>query len=57
MTTRILASTLLLALACVANAQTIDMRHQLAADVSAERIEADIKTLVGFGTRHTLSET
>ena len=25
--------------------------------VSAERIEADIRTLVGFGTRHTLSET
>lgn len=24
---------------------------------SAERIEADIRTLVGFGTRHTLSET
>ncbi len=25
--------------------------------VSAERIERDIRTLVGFGTRHTLSET
>ena len=25
--------------------------------VSAERIEADIRTLAGFGTRHTLSET
>ena len=25
--------------------------------VSAERIEMDIRTLVGFGTRHTLSET
>ena len=25
--------------------------------VSADRIEADIRTLVGFGTRHTLSET
>ena len=34
-----------------------DIRHQLAADVSAERIESDIRTLVGFGTRHTLSET
>jgi len=34
-----------------------DIRHQLAADVSAERIEADIRRLVGFGTRHTLSET
>ena len=34
-----------------------DLRHELAADVSAERIEQDIVTLVGFGTRHTLSET
>ena len=25
--------------------------------VSAERIEADIRKLVGFGTRHTLSDT
>jgi hypothetical protein len=34
-----------------------DLRHQLAADVSADRIEADIRKLVGFGTRHTLSDT
>ena len=31
--------------------------QRLQSAVSAERIEADIKTLVGFGTRHTLSET
>ncbi len=31
--------------------------HDIAAAVSAERIERDIRTLVGFGTRHTLSET
>ncbi len=31
--------------------------HELIDDVSAERIEADIRTLVGFGTRHTRSET
>lgn len=31
--------------------------HELAADVSAERIEADIRTLANFGTRHTASET
>ncbi|MEO0557907.1 MAG: M28 family metallopeptidase [Bacteroidota bacterium] len=31
--------------------------HQIAADVSAERIEADIRTLAAFGTRHTLSDT
>ncbi len=31
--------------------------HTLQGAVSAERIQADIETLVGFGTRHTLSET
>lgn len=31
--------------------------HDIAASVSAARIETDIRTLVGFGTRHTLSET
>jgi hypothetical protein len=30
---------------------------ELVEAVSAERIERDIRTLVGFGTRHTLSET
>lgn len=35
----------------------IDPRHALHDAVSAARIEADIRTLVGFGTRHTLSET
>jgi hypothetical protein len=34
-----------------------EIRHELAAAVSAERIEKDIRRLVGFGTRHTLSET
>ena len=31
--------------------------HDIAKAVSAKHIEQDIKTLVGFGTRHTLSET
>ncbi|MFQ3248773.1 MAG: hypothetical protein ACI9O6_000575 [Glaciecola sp.] len=31
--------------------------HGIAKDVSAKRIEQDIRTLVSFGTRHTLSET
>ena len=31
--------------------------YDIVGAVSAERIEADIRTLVGFGTRHTLSET
>ena len=34
-----------------------DIRHELAADVAADRIEQDIRRLVNFGTRHTLSET
>ena len=33
------------------------MLHRLQGEVSTERIEADISRLVGFGTRHTLSET
>jgi hypothetical protein len=31
--------------------------HEIVAAVSADRIHASIETLVGFGTRHTLSET
>ena len=31
--------------------------HEIVAAVSPERIEADIRALVGFGTRHTLSDT
>ena len=31
--------------------------HKIVKEVSAKHIEEDIKTLVGFGTRHTLSET
>ena len=31
--------------------------HQIASQISAQRIEQDIQTLVNFGTRHTLSET
>ncbi len=62
------ALALALSAAPVASAQTateterpadgdLPLLHQLAADVSADRIKADIETLVGFGTRHTLSET
>jgi len=48
----------LLAIGAGASAQEeADIRHELAAAVSAERIHADIEALVGFGTRHTLSET
>lgn len=31
--------------------------HSIANQVSADRVEQDIRTLVSFGTRHTLSET
>jgi Zn-dependent M28 family amino/carboxypeptidase len=36
---------------------SVPQLHEIAAAPSAERIEADIRRLVGFGTRHTLSET
>lgn len=52
-------------LAATAQAQTTaaiayvdhDRLHAIAGAVQANRIQADIETLVGFGTRHTLSET
>ena len=31
--------------------------HQVAGEVQPERMRADIEAMVGFGTRHTLSET
>ena len=31
--------------------------HEIVARASAERVEADVRRLVGFGTRHTLSDT
>ena len=34
-----------------------DRLYQLKSEVSAERLENDITTLVGFGTRHTMSDT
>ena len=43
-----------------AAAQTVEeqaLLHQLAAEVRPERMRADIEALVGFGTRHTMSET
>ncbi len=35
----------------------IALLHKLVTETSADRIEADIRKLVSFGTRHTLSET
>ena len=36
---------------------SVAMLHDMVASVSAERIKQDVTQLVGFGTRHTLSET
>lgn len=55
----------MLAAGIQANAQTdisvdgadLALLHELVADTSPDRIETDITKLVGFGTRHTLSET
>jgi hypothetical protein len=35
----------------------VPLIHELVGRVSAERIRSDVETLVGFGTRHTASET
>ena len=35
----------------------IGLLHELVADTSAARIETDVRKLVSFGTRHTLSDT
>jgi Zn-dependent M28 family amino/carboxypeptidase len=37
--------------------QTQPVLHAVAADVSAERLHGSIERMVGFGTRHTLSDT
>jgi len=60
----LLASAVCLA-ACTAQAQKSDYGppsevqdiYSIAVEPSAERIQADIQTLVDYGTRHTLSET
>jgi len=39
------------------NAQTDQRIYEIIDDVSADRIEADIKKLAGFGTRNTFSDT
>lgn len=58
----VLSSALAVMFVPMASAQTIPPSevlaiHDIVAEVSAERIGADIQTLVDFGTRHTLSET
>ena len=63
----ILASTALILSACTQSAHSqnsnygppseVQDLYAVAIEPSAERIQADIQTLVDFGTRHTLSET
>ncbi|KFZ29793.1 peptidase M28 [Pseudidiomarina atlantica] len=58
----VLAVALGMSFAAAAQGQSITYKdqadlHDIAAAVSAERIEQDITKLVSFGTRHTLSET
>ena len=52
----------LLALPAVSHAQTSvaaeqPLLHEIAGQIQPERMRADITSLVGFGTRHTLSDT
>ena len=53
----ILVSNFCLAQTDLTKLQITDILPDIAVAPSAERIKADITTLVGFGTRHTLSDT
>lgn len=65
LTATALGAGLLLAAPGIAHAQRSDepgmadiaLLHELVSDTSPERIETDIRKLVSFGTRHTLSDT
>ncbi len=65
LTATALCAGLLLAAPGIAHAQRSDepgmadiaLLHELVSDTSPERIETDIRKLVSFGTRHTLSDT
>ncbi len=48
---------LFFAFCCTVSAQTDTRVYDIISKVSSERITADITTLAGFGTRHTLSDT
>ena len=48
---------LFLTICLTVNAQTDARIYDIISEVSSERIKADITTLAGFGTRHTLSDT
>jgi hypothetical protein len=44
-------------LLCAAHAQPATLFEQVSGAVSAEQLQGTVSTLVGFGTRHTLSDT
>lgn len=46
-----------LTITCVTQAQTDQKLYDIIDAISAERIKADVKTLVDFGTRNTFSDT
>ena len=48
---------LFLTICLTVNSQTDARIYDIISEVSSERIKADITTLAGFGTRHTLSDT
>lgn len=48
---------LILLISSMITAQTNHRIYDIISEVSADRIEADITKLAGFGTRHTLSDT
>jgi len=48
---------LFLSICLTVNSQTDNSIYDIISEVSSERIKADITTLSGFGTRHTLSDT
>ena len=53
----LLPATQVAAAELVIEPESREIRHILAADVSADRIAQDIRKLDSFGTRHTLAET
>ncbi|ADL01527.1 M28 family metallopeptidase [Brevundimonas subvibrioides] len=59
---RLIALAALLALPAVAHAQTAaapeqPLLHEVVSQVEPDRMRADITAMVGFGTRHTMSDT
>lgn len=52
-----LISGLTMGATALGGAEEVTRFHQMVSDVSAKNIEQNIRTLAGFGTRHTLSDT